>query len=162
MSLALGVAALCGLSVFFLLCERDHSFLRQISLYDAATYVTQSTANPRPAPVVTAASDTNTTAVQGTTVQSVPGYIPFDLPRSRRFQRVGPISVGVWRTDSRHGFYDIGVMVEGQRFEKKHVGTDEALAIRIGNAPPMEFVVNRVSRNQVSGYLRTSSQVALH
>ncbi|MBV9404646.1 MAG: hypothetical protein JO211_04835 [Acidobacteriaceae bacterium] len=71
---------------------------------------------------------------------------------------MGPISVGVWRTDTRHGTYDVSVIVEGRRFDKKQVGLDEALAIKIGTAPPMELVVNRVGRNDVSGYLSTPNE----
>lgn len=149
--LAVGVAVLCALSVFFILCERDHSFLRQVTLYDAAAYITRANAPAPAAPVATEVP--RTAAAHQASVQAVPGYIPFDVTRSKHFEPVGPISLGVWRTDPRHGTYDISILVEGQRFDKRHVGLDEALAIRIGNGAPMELVVNRVFRNEVSGYL---------
>ena len=146
--LATGVAVLCAACVFFLLCERDHSFLRQASAYEMQTYAGQ-VISATPA-VASAAPET-----VRATVETAPGYIPFDLTRTRHFENVGPISVGLWRTDSRHGLYDISVIVEGHRFDKKRVGLDEALAIKVGSAPPMELVVNRVGRNEVSGYLST-------
>ncbi len=156
--LALGVAAVSAISVFFLLCQRDHSLLLQASLPETGPYVSQNTpAVPAPSPAIPA----NQIVVQESAAQPRSEYIPFNVARSRRFQRVGPISVGVWRTDARHGTYDVGVLVDGRRFDKRHVGMDEALAIRVGNAPPMELVVNRVSRNDISGYLSAPRPLAV-
>ena len=152
--LAIAVGLLSAISVFFLLFERDHSFLRQVSLYDAATYI----AHTGPLAPASAASTTDATQPRQASVDTMGGYIPFEIVRSKHFQPVGPISVGIWKTDAKHGTYDIGIMVEGQRFDKRRVGLDEALAIRIGNDPPLQLVVNRVFKNEVSGYLSTTGQ----
>lgn len=151
--LAVTVAALSALSVFFLLCERDHSFQRQVSLYESQQYV-QETNAASPAAAVPAAS---VPAAKSASVQTVPAYLPFDITRSKHFQRVGPVSIGLWRTDPKLGTYDVSLLVAGQRFDKKHIGMDQALAIRIGDAPPMELVVNRVGRFDVAGYLAMSA-----
>jgi len=150
--LAVGVAVLSALSVFFLLWERDHSFLSQVSLYESQQYVRQVSTS---APATTAPA---AVPVKAASVQTVPAYIPFDVTRSRHFQRVGPVSIGLWRTDARHGNYDVSLVVAGQRFDKKHVGMDQALAIRIGDSAPMELVVNRIGKNDVAGYLTTPNQ----
>ncbi len=169
--LAIGVAALSALSVFFVLCERDHSFLAQASQVEAQT----STA-AQPAHTIAGVATTRTeaalpaanssvatqTEVRQSKVQTTPEYIPFDLARSRRFQRIGPISMGLWRTDAKHGTYDASLLVDGHRFDKKHIGMDEALAIKIGAAAPMELIVNRVTKNDISGYLSRPRQAASH
>lgn len=148
--LAVSVAVLSALSVFFLLYERDHSFLSQVSTYESQQYVRQVSAS---APVAAAVP-----VKAAASVQTVPAYIPFDVTRSKHFQRIGPISIGLWRTDARHGNYDVSLLVSGQRFDKKHVGMDQALAIRIGDSAPMELVVNRVGKNDVAGYLTAPNQ----
>lgn len=154
--LALGVAVVSACTVFFTLCERDYSFLAQTSQTEHQTYAPQaaSSAAPTATPSHTGPvqSATQTAALQPN-VQGAPEYIPFVITRSRHFQRLGPITVGLWKTDSRRGTYDVSLVVDGHRFDKKRVGMDEALAIRIGNAPPMELIVNRVARNEISGYL---------
>jgi hypothetical protein len=149
----MGVAALSAISVFFLLCERDHSFLRQVSLYEAQQYVRE-TASATPA----ATPGTPARSTPKASVNAVQAYIPFEIARSKHYQHVGPISVGIWRTDARRGTYDVSLLVAGQRFDKKHVGMDQALAIRIGDGAPMELVVNHVGRSDVSGYLTTPNQ----
>ncbi len=172
--LAIGVAALSALSVFFVLCERDHSFLAQASQAEAQSSTAAQPAHIAPA-VAATRTDANSKVLPGANssaaaqtevrqlkVQASPEYIPFDIVRSRRFQRIGPISLGLWRTDVKHGTYDASLIVDGHRFDKKHIGMDEALAIKIGTAPPMELVVNRVTRNDIFGYLSQPRQAASH
>lgn len=171
--LAIGVAALSALSVFFVLCERDHSFLAQASQAEAQTSIAAQPAHivPGVATRTEAASKAlpganssvaAQTEVRQSKVQTTPEYIPFDVARSRRFQRIGPISMGLWRTDAKHGTYDASLLVDGHRFDKKHIGMDEALAIKIGAAAPMELIVNRVTKNDISGYLSKPRQAASH
>lgn len=157
--LAIGVAAISALSVFFLLCQRDHSLLLQASLPTTQAALSQPLVAPVPAaqPAIPA----NRVEVEEAVAQASPQYVPFTISRSHRFQHIGPIDVGLWRTDARHGTYDLGLLVDGRRFDKRHVGLDEALAIRVGSAPPMELVVNRVTRNDISGYLDTPRAVAV-
>ncbi len=153
--LALTVALLSATAVFLLLCERDHAFSRQVSRYETQQYVRQ-TASAIPA----AAPATSASGNPKASVQAVQAYIPFEITRSKHYQRVGPISVGIWRTDEKRGTYDVSLLVAGERFDKKHVGMDQALAIRIGDGAPMELVVNHVGRSDVSGYLTTPNQTA--
>ena len=84
------------------------------------------------------------------------------IPRSKHFQRLGPISIGVWRTDPKRGTYDAALLIEGHRFDKKRIHMDEALAITIGDGPPMQLLVNRVGKNDISGYLSKPAQADSH
>ncbi len=168
--LAIGVAAVCALSVFFVLCERDHSFLAQASQTEAQVSTSAQPVHIAPArteaasKVLPAVNDSVSaqTEVRQSKVQTAPEYIPFDITRSRRFQRVGPISLGLWRTDAKHGTYDASLIVDSHRFDKKHIGMDEALAIKVGTAPAMELIVNRVTKNEILGYLSKPRPVAAH
>jgi hypothetical protein len=50
------------------------------------------------------------------------------------------------------GTYDAALLIEGHRFDKKRIHKHEALAISIGDGPPMQLLVNRVGKNDISGY----------
>ena len=149
--LALAVAVLSACAMFFALWERDDSFLLQASRSSQPVSVSQQVAKAQPATPAQPQAAAATT--QQPKIEAAAEYIPFVLTRSKHLQRLGPLTIGLWRTDARHGTYDASVVVDGHRFDKKRVGMDEALAIRIGNAAPMELVVNRVTKNDISGYL---------
>ena len=172
--LALGVAMLSAISVFFALCERDRSFLVHTIQPEHRAY-----ANPAPSPSPAPASarteaaaatspataksaDSSETDVQPEKAPAPTENIPFVIPRSKHFQRLGPISIGVWRTDPKRGTYDAALLIEGHRFDKKRIHMDEALAITIGDGPPIQLLVNRVGKNDISGYLSKPAEPASH
>lgn len=166
--LATGVGALCAFSVFFLLCQRDHSFLLETDQPEkpvvietagvSRTVVPVPNAAHAPA-VVPAKKEVAATHVRHA-AEAVPENIVFHIAKSKHFERVGPISVGLWKTDPKHETFDLSVLVDGHRFDKKHVRSDEALAISIGGSQPMELIVNRVGKNEISGYLSKPRQIA--
>lgn len=81
-------------------------------------------------------------------------YVEFTLARSRRFQRVGPISVGVWRIDARHKVYDLCVLADNHRVDRKHVALYSPIRIASNEyTRPLEFVVNSIDRDGISGYI---------
>lgn len=170
--LAIAVAALSAVSVFLVLCERDHSFLVQASQPEHQTPIRQTGAASAPArsmansPATASAANRSAAAAQPdihtTKAPTGPEYLPFVIQRSKHFQRLGPISIGLWRTDPKHGTYDVSLIVDGHRFDKQRIGMDEALAIRIGNAPAMELLVNRVGRNDIAGYLSKPRELPAH
>jgi hypothetical protein len=172
--LALGVAMLSAISVFFVLCERDRSFLVHTIQPEHRAYANRMPSPPpAPAPARTEAAaatspdtaksaDSSETDVQPEKAPAPTENIPFVIPRSKHFQRLGPISIGVWRTDPKRGTYDAALLIEGHRFDKKRIHMDEALAITIGDGPPMQLLVNRVAKNDISGYLSKPAETASH
>ena len=172
--LALAVAMLSAISVFLVLCQRDRSFLVRSTEPEHRTYANRATApQPPTAPARTEApaatspaaakpADSSETDVQPEKALATTEYIPFVIPRSKHFQRLGPISIGVWRTDPKRGTYDAALLIEGHRFDKKRIHMDEALAITIGDGPPMQLLVNRVGKNDISGYLSKPAQADSH
>ena len=149
--LAVAVAVLSACAMFFALWQRDDSFLLQASQFSQPAVVSQPAAKVQPS--TPAPAQAAPAQIQQAKIEAAPEYIPFVLNRSKHLQSLGPLKVGIWRTDPRRGTYDASVVVDGHRFDKKHVGMDQALAIRIGNAAPMELIVNKITRNDISGYL---------
>jgi len=81
-------------------------------------------------------------------------YHEFDLTRSKAFQRVGPVSLELKKTNTKHDFYDVAMMVDDYRLDKKHVNLYEPVLIYPEDSrQPLELVVNQISRDEIHGYV---------
>jgi len=81
-------------------------------------------------------------------------YFEFDLSKSKQFQRVGPISLSLRRTDTKHKNYDLNLIVDDNDLSKKRVNLYEPIWIHAENGgQPVQIVVNHVEKNVVHGYV---------
>ncbi|MGH9395341.1 MAG: hypothetical protein ACRD18_00635 [Terriglobia bacterium] len=81
-------------------------------------------------------------------------YYEFDLFKSKQFTREGPISLALRHTDTKHGNYDVELLVNDSKLTKKHVDLYEPVTFATGASPqPLELVVNRIDKNHVHGYV---------
>lgn len=81
-------------------------------------------------------------------------YFEFDLSKSKQFQRVGPLTLSLRHTDTKHKNYDLQMMVDDNQLTKKHVNLYEPIWIHTENdSQPVQVVVNRVDKNLVHGYV---------
>jgi hypothetical protein len=79
-------------------------------------------------------------------------YFEFQLGKSKEFQRVGSLSLSVRKVDSKHRSYDLSLLVNDQKLDKKHVNLYEPISIRSSDQP-VELVVNEIGSNQIKGYV---------
>jgi hypothetical protein len=79
-------------------------------------------------------------------------YFEFQLGKSKEFQRVGSLSLSVRKVDSKHRSYDLSLLVNDQKLDKKHVNLYEPISIRSSDQP-VELVVNEIGGNQIKGYV---------
>ena len=78
----------------------------------------------------------------------------FRLDKSKQFQRVGPLSLSLRSTSTKHKTYDLQMMVEDNQLGKKHVNLYEPVWVTLSDRPQaVELVVNRVGKNEVEGYI---------
>lgn len=81
-------------------------------------------------------------------------YYEFDIPKSKVAQRIGPVGLALRKADVKRKRYNIEMLVDDNKLEKKSVNLYEPVYI---TAPewhqPLELVVNKVSKNRVSGYV---------
>ena len=81
-------------------------------------------------------------------------YYEFDLGKSKQFQRVGPVSLSIRKVNESHKYYDVALLVDDQRIEKKHVDLFEPLVINLPeHSESIQLVVNRMDKDHVKGYL---------
>jgi DNA-binding protein YbaB len=84
-------------------------------------------------------------------------YYEFKLDKSKNFQRVGPISLALRKVNYKHKSYNLSLMVDDFKLDKKNINLYEPVWITLTDRPqPVELVVNRVSKDQVTGYLSES------
>lgn len=81
-------------------------------------------------------------------------YYEFDLYKSKRFDRAGPISLSLRHTNTKHQNYNIVMLVDDHQLMKKHVNLYEPIRFATQeSAQPFELVVNRIGKNYIHGYV---------
>lgn len=81
-------------------------------------------------------------------------YHEFDVSKSKAFQHVGPVGLELRKTNTKHDFYDMTLLVNDYRLDKKHVNLYEPVWIYPEDSrEPLELVVNHISRTSIHGYV---------
>jgi hypothetical protein len=81
-------------------------------------------------------------------------YYEFDLSKAKQFQRVGPIAVSLRKTNAKHQFCDLHLLVDDKELTKKHVNLYEPVMFYTDeNGRPLELVINTISKNHMHGYV---------
>jgi hypothetical protein len=81
-------------------------------------------------------------------------YFEFDMLRAKNFQRVGPIEVSLRRTNARHQYCDLHLIVNDREVVKKHINVYEPVVFYTEeDGQPLQLVVNNISKNHMHGYV---------
>ncbi|HXJ03925.1 MAG TPA: hypothetical protein VNH65_02435 [Candidatus Acidoferrum sp.] len=81
-------------------------------------------------------------------------YFEFELSKSKQFQRVGPLTLSLRKSDTKHKSYDLAMIVDDNQLQKKKVNLYEPIWIHTENdSQPVQIVVNRIDKNLVHGYI---------
>jgi hypothetical protein len=81
-------------------------------------------------------------------------YYEFQLDKSKRFQRVGSLSLSLRKVNTKHKSYNLAMMLDDFQLDKKNVNLYEPVWITLSDRPqPLELVINQVGKDHVQGYL---------
>jgi hypothetical protein len=81
-------------------------------------------------------------------------YSEFDVTKTRTFARVGSVGLELKKTNTRHDFYDVTLLVDDYKLDKKHVNLYEPVWIYPADSrQALELVVNQISKDEIRGYL---------
>jgi hypothetical protein len=81
----------------------------------------------------------------------------FDLDKSRDFERAGPLSISLRKADTKHGRFDLSLIVDDVQLSKKGVNLYEPIWIhRTDDSQPVQIVINKIEKNHVHGYVSAS------
>lgn len=81
-------------------------------------------------------------------------YFEFDLTKSKEFQRSGPLMLSLRKADAKHERYDLTMIVDDNKIDKKHVDLYEPIWLQAdGDVQSVQLVVNQIDKNHVHGYI---------
>ena len=87
-------------------------------------------------------------------------YYEFTVNGKGQRSRVGSLSLEVRGTDVKKNLFTVALYVDDKRLEKKNRSVDEPIYFYAsGSRAPLELVINKVGKNQVSGYLSVPKAV---
>jgi len=88
-------------------------------------------------------------------------YYEFDIPKSKQFQREGPVGLRLRKANNKHQYADLELLVDDVQLQKKHVNLYEPVMFYpAGTNQPLELVINRVSKDHIHGYVSTPKYTA--
>jgi len=81
-------------------------------------------------------------------------FYEFDLPKSKHFQREGPMSVSLRKSDAKHKYCDLVLIVNDSEVSQKHVNLYEpVLFYPEGYSQPLQLVINGIGKDSARGYV---------
>ena len=81
-------------------------------------------------------------------------YVEFTIADKNKPQKVGNVTVELRGVNPKRNQYSVVMVVEDKRFEKKNRAVNEPVFFyTTGTHLPEELVINKVGKNQVSGYV---------
>jgi type II secretory pathway component PulM len=81
-------------------------------------------------------------------------YSEFNLEKSKQFQKAGPISISLRRSNAKHEYCDLVMIVNDSEVSKKHVNLYEpVLFYPESSAQPLEVVINSIGNDAARGYV---------
>ena len=83
-------------------------------------------------------------------------YIEFDIRKSRNADRIGDIQVQLKKADTKRQKYDVLLLVDDSKIEKKERTANEPVTFLVGrDRLRYELVVNYVDKDRIRGYMST-------
>ena len=81
-------------------------------------------------------------------------YFEFQLAKSKQLTPAGPIHIALRKADTKRKRYNIDLLVDDAKVEKKNVYLFEPLYFRVADRPqPVEVVINAIEKDRVRGYV---------
>ena len=81
-------------------------------------------------------------------------YYEFDLQKAKQFQRVGPMSISLRKSNAKHEYCDLAMIVNDSEMSKKRVNLYEpVLFFPDGFSQPVELVINSIGKDAARGYV---------
>jgi hypothetical protein len=81
-------------------------------------------------------------------------YYEFDIQKSKRFDPAGTMSVKLRKSNVKHQFADLDLLVDDRVVTKKHVNLYEPTMFYTGDSEqPIQVVINSITKDHIHGYV---------
>ena len=90
-------------------------------------------------------------------------YYEFTIDKKNSREKVGNLMVELHATNLKRSQYGVTIFVDDQRHDKKNLTANEPLYFfESGARAPLEFVVNQVGKDKITGYLSVPKVAQTH
>ena len=90
-------------------------------------------------------------------------YYEFTIDKKNTREKVGELMVELHGTNTKKSQFNVTIFVDDQRHDKKSLTANEPLYFfQSGARAPLEFVVNQVGKDKITGYLSVPKANATH
>jgi uncharacterized coiled-coil protein SlyX len=90
-------------------------------------------------------------------------YYEFSIDKKNNREKVGNLMVELHNTNTKKSQYTVTIFVDDQRHDKKGLTANEPLYFfENGARAPLEFVVNQVGKDKITGYLSVPKANSTH
>lgn len=81
-------------------------------------------------------------------------YYEFSFEKSKAFHHTGPISLALRKSDTKHAYCDLEMVVDDRTMSRKHVNLYESITLYPeGYRQPVEVIVNHIDKDSIGGYV---------
>jgi outer membrane murein-binding lipoprotein Lpp len=80
-------------------------------------------------------------------------YVEFDIDKSKHFQPTGPVGVSLRKSNVKHQYADLELLVDDRQISKKHLNLYEPAVFYLGERQPVELIVNSITKDHIRGYI---------
>ena len=81
-------------------------------------------------------------------------YVEFDLNKAKQFQSEGPIGIKLRKSNVKHQYADLELLVDDKSLTKKHVNLYEPATFYASDSDqPVQLVINQISKDHIHGYV---------
>jgi len=89
-------------------------------------------------------------------------YFEFDVRKAKEMERIADVRLQLKKTDTKKNRYDVMLLVDDNKLEKKDQTTNEPVTFLVGRDQlRYELVVNYVDKDRIRGYLSTPKNVVI-
>lgn len=81
-------------------------------------------------------------------------YYEFDIQRAKQFSHAGSMNIKLRKSDAKHQYADLDLLVDDRVVTKKHVNLYEpAMFYASQDEQPAQVVINKISKDHIHGYV---------
>ncbi len=81
-------------------------------------------------------------------------YYEFNIDKSKQYKALGPIGIRLRKSNEKHQYADLEIMVDDRSLTKKHVNLYEPVMFYTSDSEqPAQIVLNSVTKNHIRGYV---------
>lgn len=84
-------------------------------------------------------------------------YSEFDIQKAKQFSRAGSMNIKLRKSNVKHQYADLDLLVDDRVVTKKHVNLYEPAMFYAGEGEqPVQVVINNISKDHIHGYVSES------